>query len=55
MCLRSDRMSAYEQWGKSYEDALENEFHRGLEVGTATGALDGAESFNNGTGRHGEF
>tara|TARA_R110002072_G_scaffold271474_2_gene431479 strand:- start:14588 stop:15358 length:771 start_codon:yes stop_codon:yes gene_type:complete len=55
LCLRSDRMSAYEQWGKSFDDALKNEFRRGIEVGTAKGALDGAESFTNGIGRHGEF
>lgn len=55
LCIRSDRMSAYEQWGKSFDDALKNEFRRGIEVGTAKGALDGAELFTNGIGRHGEF
>ena len=54
-CLRSDRLSAYEQWDKSFEDAMSNEFHRGLEVASATGALNGAESFTKGVGKHGEF
>ena len=31
-CLRSDRLSAYEQWSLSYEDALRNELRRGVEV-----------------------
>jgi len=55
VCLRSDRMSTYEQWDKSFEDAMNNEFRRGLEVGAAVGALSGAESFTKGIGKHGEF
>jgi len=31
-CLRSDRLSAYEQWSLSYTDAMRNELRRGLEV-----------------------
>ena len=31
-CLRSDRLSAYEQWSLSYEEALRNELRRGVEV-----------------------
>src|SRR5437868_12431324 len=29
LCLRSDRLSSYEQWGLSLDDALSNEFARG--------------------------
>jgi enoyl-CoA hydratase len=31
-CLRSDRLSAYEQWSLPYEEALRNELRRGIEV-----------------------
>src|SRR5438270_5194142 len=31
-CLRSDRLSAYEQWDLELPDALRNELERGLEV-----------------------
>jgi enoyl-CoA hydratase len=53
VCLRSDRRSAYEQDGRSIEDALAHEFR----LGTAT--LDDAETregirrFVSGAGRHG--
>jgi enoyl-CoA hydratase len=33
-CLRSDRLSAYEQWSLSHEDAMRNELRRGVEVMT---------------------
>jgi enoyl-CoA hydratase/carnithine racemase len=54
-CLRSDRMSAYEQWGKSLEDALMNEFQHGLEPIKKGETLQGATMFTKGVGRHGEF
>src|SRR5947209_690402 len=31
-CLRSDRLSAYEQWSLPFEEAMRNEARRGLEV-----------------------
>lgn len=54
-CLKSDRLSTYEQWDKSFEDAMSNEFNRGIEVASATGALSGAEAFTKGAGKHGVF
>lgn len=54
MCLRSDRMSLYEQWSLSTEDALSNETKRGLRVLESGEALDGASRFRAGQGRHGE-
>lgn len=54
-CLKSDRLSAYEQWDKSFVEAMRNEFQRGIEVASATGALSGAESFTKGLGKHGVF
>ncbi|MCB1701549.1 MAG: crotonase/enoyl-CoA hydratase family protein [Halioglobus sp.] len=54
-CLRSDRLSAYEQWGLSLEDALANEFRRGLEVIGSRETVAGATRFAQGKGRHGDF
>jgi len=54
-CLRSDRLSAYEQWDLSLEDALHNEFERGLAVIASRETVDGATRFASGRGRHGDF
>ncbi|MCB1689363.1 MAG: crotonase/enoyl-CoA hydratase family protein [Halioglobus sp.] len=54
-CLRSDRLSAYEQWGMSLEDALRNEFERGLTVIDSRETVEGATRFASGKGRHGNF
>jgi len=54
-CLRSDRLSAYEQWSLSYTDAMRNELRRGLEVTGSGETLAGATAFAGGRGRHGAF
>ena len=54
-CLRSDRLSAYEQWGLSIEAALANEFERGMEVIGSGETASGARRFAAGRGRHGDF
>lgn len=54
-CLRSDRMSVYEQWDHSYQSALKNEFQRGVSVVRTGETLKGAALFSEGKGRHGEF
>ena len=54
-CMRSDRMSAYEQWDMPFDDALENEFRRGLQVIASKETLAGATRFASGKGRHGDF
>ena len=54
-CLRSDRLSAYEQWGMPLEDALANEFRRGVEVIDSLETVNGASRFASGKGRHGDF
>src|SRR5205814_8526975 len=48
-CLRNDRLSAYEQFGLSLDEALQNEFKRGLDSLKA-GAQDGAARFASGKG-----
>ncbi len=54
-CMRSDRMSAYEQWNLSLEDALQNEFNRGMKVIRSGETLAGADRFAKGIGKHGQF
>ena len=54
-CLRSDRLSACEQWGLSLEDALVNEFERGMAVIDSRETVTGASRFVAGKGRHGDF
>jgi enoyl-CoA hydratase len=54
-CMRSDRLSSYEQWSMTLPDALRNEFRRGMEV-IASGETElGAKRFASGAGRHGEI
>ncbi len=53
-CLRNDRRSAYEQFGLTLQEALANEFARGMDS-VAAGAADGAKQFAAGAGRHGSF
>jgi len=55
VCMRSDRMSAYEQWDKDFQEAMANEFHRGMEPIRKGETLNGATLFSKGAGRHGEF
>ncbi|WP_309230492.1 crotonase/enoyl-CoA hydratase family protein [Nocardia sp. SYP-A9097] len=52
-CLRSDRMSVLEQDGLDEPTAITNELHHGLKA-LADGALDGAQRFTSGAGRHGQ-
>jgi len=51
--LRSDRLSAYEQWSLSTADAANNEFRRGLNVIDSGETAAGAQRFASGQGRHG--
>jgi len=54
-CLRSDRLSSYEQWGLPLPEAIANETRRGLEVIRSGETLEGAARFAAGHGRHGRF
>jgi enoyl-CoA hydratase len=53
-CLRSDRLSSYEQWGLDVAAALKNEGRRGLPALTQE-ARRGAARFAGGKGRGGDF
>lgn len=50
-CLRSDRLSALNQWGLSEADAMDAEFASLSQV--ASESLAGAKRFADGAGRHG--
>jgi enoyl-CoA hydratase len=51
-CLRHDRLSAYEGLSLGFADAMANEFAHGLQSLRAS-ALEGAQRFAGGEGRHG--
>ncbi len=53
VCLRSDRMSALEQWGLTEEEAALGEARRGREVISSGETLAGAARFAGGAGRGG--
>jgi enoyl-CoA hydratase len=51
-CMRSDRMSTYEQFDLSFADAIRNELGHGLQALAGEG-VQGATRFAEGAGRHG--
>jgi enoyl-CoA hydratase len=53
-CMNADRRSAYEQAGLPLEQALLQEFQRGIQV-LEKESLAGAKRFADGAGRHGSF
>jgi len=53
-CMKSDRLSAYEQQGLSLEDAMKSEFSRSIGMVEAEGK-SGAAQFADGAGRGGKF
>ena len=55
LCLRHDRLSAYEQGDVSLDAALAREFAHGLQVLTSAEGLGGAARFASGKGRGGSF
>lgn len=55
LCLRSDRMSSYEQWSYPLDDAIANEYRHGSEVIASGETREGATRFAQGAGRHGAF
>ena len=55
LCLRNDRLSAYQQWGLSFSEALANEFRHGSETLASGEAREGAQRFADGKGRGGRF
>ncbi len=54
-CMKSDRLSAYRQWGMKLDEALASETALGLEVIRSGETAAGAGRFSSGAGRHGNF
>ena len=54
-CMRSDRLSALEQWDGDFDEAMVNETRRGIEVINSGETREGAQRFAAGAGRHGSF
>jgi len=55
ICMRADRMSAYEQWDMPLDRALANEYRRGWTAIEAGETVAGAKRFASGKGRGGSF
>jgi enoyl-CoA hydratase len=55
VCLKSDRMSAYESWALPLDAALRNEYRYGSATVQSGETLAGASRFAAGEGRHGKF
>ncbi len=53
-CMRSDRLSAIEQWSLDWDMATRNELRRGHDVLASGEATAGARRFSSGVGRHGD-
>lgn len=54
-CMRSDRLSALEQWDSDFDAAMANETRRGQAVIASGETREGATRFASGAGRHGSF
>lgn len=54
-CLRSDRLSSYDQWSLDLDDALLTEYRHGIATIESGETLEGATRFASGEGRHGTF
>jgi enoyl-CoA hydratase len=54
-CLRSDRLSSYEQWPLGLSEALQVEYRYGMATIDSGETMDGARRFAAGEGRHGAF
>jgi len=52
LCLRNDRLSAYEQFGMTLPEAMDNEFKHGWT--SLAHAAEGVEKFTGGAGRGGK-
>ena len=55
LCMRHDRLSAYQQWDLDYGDAMANEFAHGLTSLLSGDTQRGAARFAAGKGRGGSF
>ena len=54
-CMRSDRLSAYQQWDRDQAGAMAGEFAHGMGTIRSGETVAGASRFAGGAGRHGGF
>src|SRR5271165_5276397 len=54
-CMRSDRLSSYEQWALPLDEALKNELRHGYTTIDSGETAAGVSRFASGEGRHGRF
>jgi enoyl-CoA hydratase len=54
-CMRSDRLSAYEQWSLPLTEAITHELEHGMATLASGETAEGAARFAGGAGRHGSF
>src|SRR3984957_6834379 len=55
LCMRSDRLSTYEQEPLSLVAAIRNEYRHGIATIRSGETVEGARRFASGAGRHGKF
>jgi len=55
ICMRNDRLSAYNQFGLGIKDAMAKEFDFGLKTLESGEYLEGSKEFIKGKGKHGNF
>jgi len=55
ICMRNDKLSAYEQFGLKMPEAMKIEFEYGLNTLEEGEFLEGSKDFLKGKGRHGKF
>ncbi len=55
VCMRNDRLSAYEQFSLETSEAFLNEFRHGMKALESNETIQGAQRFTGGKGRHGSF
>ena len=53
-CMRNDRLSAHAQWSLTEQEALDCEFRHGQNTLNSGETLNGATTFSQGSGRHGQ-
>jgi enoyl-CoA hydratase len=55
LCMRSDRLSAYDQWDLPLDRALHSEYEHGIRTIQSGETREGAKRFASGRGRGGRF
>jgi enoyl-CoA hydratase len=54
-CMRNDRLSMYESFDLPFEEAMKNEFMRGMDSISSGEIVEGIARYGTGEGRHGKM